>query len=309
MLGLVYTIAAGLGLGCGQKMAGGGVGALVEAFRILLNLLDGFAVLRKAGVGLVEQEKVIVPFTEGFLGALVAGGEGGGGFGGVDAGLCEVACGFRRFAEGVKILVVPRVEAADVFGEPALGDGDELRAAELEIERGAEVGFEVFEPEVNFFLLLVEAFDEFALVFLALCGKVFAETFVVRSALVRCQEIVLDVGVTHGTCCTAQFAKRTLQRFGLLVDSGDAGGEDEQFEGGFDSPRGGTQMMDAPGRGFFDAGGDGCLERQGLAEKDGNRLRHGFTFGYRCVAGPEGRHYAMGKVARNRRGEWVFSER
>src|SRR5882757_6374778 len=107
-------------------MAGGGVGAVVEAFQILLNLLDGFAVWREAGVGLVEQEKVIVPFAEGFLGGLVAGGEGGDGFGGVDAGLGEVACGFGGFAEGVEVLVVLRVEATDVFGEPALGDGDEL---------------------------------------------------------------------------------------------------------------------------------------------------------------------------------------
>jgi hypothetical protein len=79
-------------------VAGCGVGALVEAFCILLNLLDGFAVGRKAGVGLVEQEKVIVPFAERFLGGLVAGGEGGDGFGGVDAGLCEVACGLGGLA-------------------------------------------------------------------------------------------------------------------------------------------------------------------------------------------------------------------
>jgi hypothetical protein len=44
-------------------MACGGIGALVEAFRILLNLFDGFTVLREAGVGLLEQEKVIVPFA------------------------------------------------------------------------------------------------------------------------------------------------------------------------------------------------------------------------------------------------------
>src|SRR6266851_4603542 len=105
-------------------MAGSGVGALVEAFRILLNLLDGFAVGREAGVGLMEQEKVIVPFAERFLGGLVARGAGGDGFGGIDAGLCEVACGLGGLAESVKVLIVVRVEAADVFGEPALGDGD-----------------------------------------------------------------------------------------------------------------------------------------------------------------------------------------
>src|SRR5258705_8653923 len=105
-------------------MAGGGVGALVEAFHILLDVLDRFAVRREAGVGLVEEEKVIVPFAEGFLGGLVAGGEVGCGFGGVEAGLCEVACGFGDLAGGVKILIVMQVEAADVFGEPASGDGD-----------------------------------------------------------------------------------------------------------------------------------------------------------------------------------------
>src|ERR1700716_3830928 len=113
-------------------MAGIGVGAVVEAFRILLNLLDGFAVRGEVGVGFVEQEKVIVPFAEGFLGGLVAGGEGGGGFGGVDAGLCEIAGGLGGFAESVKVLIVLGVEAADVFGEPALGDVDQLCAAEIE---------------------------------------------------------------------------------------------------------------------------------------------------------------------------------
>ena len=78
----------------GQETAGGGVGGVVEPFGIFLNLLDGFAVRREVRVGLVEEEEVIVPFAQGFLGGLVAGGEGCGGFGVVDAGLGEVACGF-----------------------------------------------------------------------------------------------------------------------------------------------------------------------------------------------------------------------
>jgi hypothetical protein len=45
-------------------MTRGGIGMLVEALGILLNLLDGFAVLLEAGMGLMEQEKVIVPFAE-----------------------------------------------------------------------------------------------------------------------------------------------------------------------------------------------------------------------------------------------------
>jgi hypothetical protein len=86
---------------CGQDMAGGGVGAPVESLGILLNLVERFAVGREAGMGLVEQEKVIVPFAEGFLGSLVAGGEGGGGFGGVDTSLCKVACRLGGFAQSV----------------------------------------------------------------------------------------------------------------------------------------------------------------------------------------------------------------
>jgi hypothetical protein len=83
-------------------------------------------------------------------------------------------------------------------------------------------------------------------------------------------------------------------------------------------------MMDAFGRGFFEAGGDGCLEHQGLAEKDDNGLRHDFTLrvtdagwglngtdaaGLRVTDAerPGGRHYSMRKVVRNRRNEWVFS--
>ena len=184
-------------------MAGGGVGALVEAFHILLDVLDRFAVRREAGVGLVEEEKVIVPFAEGSLGGFVAGGEGGGGFGGVDSGLGEVACGFGGFAEGVEILVVLRVEAADVLGEPALGDGDELCAAEVEVERGAEASFEAGELEFDSLLLVVEAVDEFALGFFPECGEIFAERVGVLSAVVGGEKIVLDVGVAHGACGSA----------------------------------------------------------------------------------------------------------
>ncbi len=228
-------------------MAGGGVGALVEAFHILLDVLDRFAVRREAGVGLVEEEKVIVPFAEGFLGGLVAGGEVGGGFGGVDAGLCEVACGFGDLAEGVKILIAMRVEAADVFGEPALGDGDEFCAAETEIHCGTEAGFEGDESEFDFLLLLFEALDEFALGFFSEGGEVFAETFGVWSLVVGGQQIGLDVGIAHGSCCAAHAADRALQGFGLFLDAGDAGGEHEEFECGLDPPRGGTQIMDAFG--------------------------------------------------------------
>ena len=170
-----------------------------------------------------------------------------------------------------------RVEAADVFGEPALGDVDEFCAAEIEVERGAKNGLEIVEPEVDFLLLLLEAFDEFALGFFSDGGEVLAEALGVGSAIVGGEEIGMDVGVAYGACGAAYFAERTLQGFGLLVDAGDAGREDEQFEGGLDSPRGGTQIMDAFGRSFLEAGRDGCFEHQGLAEKDGHGLRHQFT--------------------------------
>ena len=53
---------------------------LARPYRVTgLDLFDGFAVGRQAGVGLVKEEKVIVPFAEGFLCGLVAGGEAGGG--------------------------------------------------------------------------------------------------------------------------------------------------------------------------------------------------------------------------------------
>ena len=73
----------------------------MESLGILLNLLEHFAVGRQAGMGLVEQEKMIVPFAEGFLGSLVAACEGGGGFGSVDARLCKVACRLGGFAQSV----------------------------------------------------------------------------------------------------------------------------------------------------------------------------------------------------------------
>ena len=118
------------------------------------------------------------------MGGFVASGEGGGGFGGVYAGLGEVARGLGGFAESVEILVMLRVEAADGFGEPALRDGDELCAAEIEVERGTETGFEVVEPEFDFRLLLLEALDEFALGFFSDCGEVLPETLEVGSVIV-----------------------------------------------------------------------------------------------------------------------------
>ena len=64
----------------------------------------------------------------------------------------------------------------------------------------------------------------------------------------------------------------------MFFDAGDIGGESEKFERGFDAPGGGTQKMDALGRGLFEAVCDGCLEHQALTEKDGHWLRHDFTF-------------------------------
>jgi len=177
----------------------------------------------------------------------------------------------------VQILIVLRVEAADGFGEPRLGDGDEFRAAEFEVEGGTEIGFEVVEPEFDFLPLLLEAFDEFAFGFLSDGGEILAEETKVGSVFVGGHEFGMDVGVAHLACCAAQFAKRALERLGLLVDPGDIGGESEQFERGFDASGGGAQKMDALGRGFFEAFCDGSSEHQALTEKDGNRLRHNVT--------------------------------
>jgi hypothetical protein len=96
----------------------------------------------------------------------------------------------------------------------------------------------------------------------------------------------LDVGIADDACCAAQSADRTPKRFGLLVDAGDVGGENKEFESGFDSPCSGPQMMNAFGRGFFEAGSNGCPEQQALTKEGGNGLRHHFTFGYRCMTGP-----------------------
>jgi hypothetical protein len=92
----------------------------------------------------------------------------------------------------------------------------------------------------------------------------------------------------------------------LLLDAGDVGRDGEQFEGGFDSPRSGSQTMDAFGRWFLEAGGNGCLERQALTEKYGHGLRHRFTLRIEMQGGAL-RTLDRGKVARNLRNEWVFS--
>jgi hypothetical protein len=267
-------------------VAGGGVGLVVEALGVFLDLFDGFAVRRKVGVGFVEEEKVIVPLAEGLLGGLVAGGEVGSGFRGIDAGFGEVAGGLGDFTERVEILVVLGVEAADVFGEPILGYVDELCAAEVEVDGGGEDGFEVVEPEFDFLLLLLEAFGEFAFGFFSRGGKIVAETFGVGGVVVGVEKVGVDVGIAHGACCAAHFAERALEGFGFFLDAGDAGGEDEELEGGLDSAGSGAEMVDVFGRGFFEAVGDGCFEHQGLTEKDGHGLGHDFTFRYSCVSGP-----------------------
>jgi len=61
----------------------------------------------------------------------------------------------------------------------------------------------------------------------------------------------VDVGIAHGSCRAAHFAKRALKGFGFFLDAGYAGGEDEELEGGLDSPGGGAEMMDVFGRGFL----------------------------------------------------------
>jgi hypothetical protein len=211
-------------------------------------------------VGLVEEEKVIVPFAKVFLGGLVASGQGGGGFGGVDAGLGEVACGFGGFAESMEVLVVLRVEAANVFSEPAPDEVDEFCAAEIEVERRAKNGLESGESEFDFLLFQLKPFDEFAIGFFSDGSEVFAKAFGVGSAIVGVKEIGMDVGVAHGACSAAYFAQRALKGFGLFLEAGDAGREGEEFESGFDSPGSGAETMDAFRRGFFEAGCDGCLQ-------------------------------------------------
>ena len=74
---------------------------------------------------------MIVPFAEGLLCGLVAGGEGGGGFGGVVAGLGEVACGLGGFAEGVQIWSSCAGRGRGRSRRTSFASGDELRAAEV----------------------------------------------------------------------------------------------------------------------------------------------------------------------------------
>ena len=257
-----------------QQMTCGGIGTLVKTLRIFLNLFDGFAVLLQASMGLVEQKKVIVPFAERLLGRLVTGGQGGSGFGCVDGSFREVACGLRSFAEGMEILILLRIEAADGFGEPASRQGDQLCAAEIEIERGIEAGFQVVEPAFNLRLLLFESSNELLLGSLSGCGEVLAEMPGVWSVIVGCEQIGVDVEIAHLACRPAHLAQRAPQGLGLLADFG----KSQQFERRFDAPRGRSEMMDALGRGFLEAGCDGRLEHQALTEKDSDRLRHDFTY-------------------------------
>ena len=176
----------------------------------------------------------------------------------------------------MEILVLLCIEAANVFGEPASCDVDELCAAEIEVDCGSEDGFEGRELEFDFLLLLFKAFDELALGFSSDCGEVLTQTLGVGSAIVGVEEIGMNVGVAYGAGCAAYFAERTLEGFGFFLDAADAGGENEQFEGGFDAAGGGAKVMDAFRRGFFEACGHGCLEHQALAEKHGDGLRHHF---------------------------------
>src|SRR5271154_2843122 len=96
-------------------------------------------------------------------------------------------------------------------------------------------------------------FDKFLLGFFPGGSEISAEAHGIGCVMVGGEQIAVDVSVAHCSGCTAQVAERALERLGLLFDAGDIGGENEQFECGFDSSRGGAQSVDAFGGCLFEA--------------------------------------------------------
>ena len=75
----------------------------------------------------------------------------------------------------MQILIVLRVEAADGFGKPALRDGDEFCAAEVEIECGAEMASRSSSLRSTFCRCLFEHAISLASAFFRMASEILAE--------------------------------------------------------------------------------------------------------------------------------------
>ena len=67
MWGLVYTRSVRNGADCDEKMLCRGIGLMAKLSSSLLNLLDGGALFWQNGLGLLKQQKMIVPGAKSLL--------------------------------------------------------------------------------------------------------------------------------------------------------------------------------------------------------------------------------------------------
>ena len=95
-----------------QKVGGLGFSLTAKAVCLCVEFYGEGAAVGQEGLGLVEQEQAVVPVACGFLDAVEALCKAGGDFGGLAADLGDVPGGFAGFADGVEVVVVFRVEAA-----------------------------------------------------------------------------------------------------------------------------------------------------------------------------------------------------
>jgi hypothetical protein len=127
------------------------------------------------------------------------------------------------------------------------------------------------------------------------------------------EKVAVDIEVSNGAGATADVAQHSAKGF-RFASNLDVGREIEKFECGFETASGGTQPVNRFHRRIVHTIDDCRLEREGLAEKGSNGLRHGVASSkaiivwiFRILVGKG--HCQAVKVARNRGNEWVFSDR
>jgi hypothetical protein len=260
-------------------------------------------------LGLVEQEEEVVPGADRLLEVDEALGEACGGFGGFTADLSDVTAGFAGFADGVEVVVVGGVEAAEGRAEGGFGGLSEASAGEVELCGRCEDGFEFVEHAEDLASVLLEALLELLLPVLSGGVQIFCEDGCVADGFVGGEQLAVDVQIANCAGGTANSAEGAAESPGPLGQGRQVGGVDEELERGFEAAHRGSEVMNGFGGGLVEALGHCGLEHDGETEKRSYRLRHEVpTFLDADLAGWESdlRHRRGWIVARNRVGEGGF---
>jgi hypothetical protein len=151
MWDLVYLTSDSFGAKSRKKVLCDGICLMAQVKRLFLELFGGWTVSGKAFLRFVEQQKTVVPGTEGVLGALEKATEHGNSLGIAGSGLGDVASGFSSLSYGVELVILTGIEMDDRRSKPFSREANEFRAAEIHVQDWFENRFEFVEFPAKFF--------------------------------------------------------------------------------------------------------------------------------------------------------------